>query len=378
MKKLIRSMLAFVALLVVFYTPAYAQDVTGTWQGTAQVQGRDMRFVIKIANDGGLKSTLYNIDQPGGALPGTVTLQGSAVKISMPGVNGSYDGRLAADGAAMEGALTGLGPSPIRLDLKRANADTAWVIPPPPVRLGPMPANWVPAFEVATIKPSRPETPGQSITIRGRTFATLNQTLGSMMSFAYGLHPSQIIGAPQWVTSERFDISATPEGTGMPIDTQWRAALAKLLVDRFQLTFHRDKRELNIYALTVLKTGHKLTANDTNLNGLPALFFRGPGVFPVRNATMGDFSGTMQAVVLDRPVVDQTGLKGRYDFTLTWTPDETQFGGRGGQVPPPADNASAPPGLFTAIQEQLGLKLESTKAPTEVFVIDRVEKPTEN
>lgn len=378
MTKLIRSMLAFAALLVVFYTPAYAQDVTGTWQGTAQVQGRDMRFVIKIANDAGLKATIYNIDQPGGALPGTVALQGAALKISIPGVNGTYDGRLAADGGSMEGNLIGLGPSPLRLDLKRANADTAWVIPAPPVRPGPMPANWVPAFEVATIKPSRPDTPGQSITIRGRTFATLNQTLGSMMSFAYGLHPSQIIGAPQWVTSDRFDISATPEGTGMPVDTQWRAALAKLLTDRFQLTFHRDKRELNIYALTVLKSGHKLTANDTNLNGLPALFFRGPGVFPVRNATMKDFSGTMQAVVLDRPVVDQTGLTGRYDFTLTWTPDETQFGGRGGQVPPPADNVAAPPGLFTAIQEQLGLKLESTKAPTEVFVIDRVEKPTDN
>jgi uncharacterized protein (TIGR03435 family) len=76
-------------------------------------------------------------------------------------------------------------------------------------------------------------------------------------------------------------------------------------------------------------------------------------------------------------VVDQTALQGRYDFTLTWTPDETQFGGRGGQAPP-ADPATAPPGLFTAIQEQLGLRLESTKLPVEVFVIDRLEKPTAN
>ena len=108
--------------------------------------------------------------------------------------------------------------------------------------------------------------------------------------------------------------------------------LGKLLVDRFKLTFHREKKELSVYALTVLPTGHKLTKNDTDVNGLPGLFFRGLGVFPVRNATMGDFAGTMQAVVLDRPVVDQTGLEGRYDFTLTWTPDETQFGGRGGQA----------------------------------------------
>jgi uncharacterized protein (TIGR03435 family) len=133
-----------------------------------------------------------------------------------------------------------------------------------------------------------------------------------------------------------------------------------------------------VYALTVLKSGHKLTKNDNDPNGLPGLFFRGLGIFPVRNATMGEFSGTMQAVVLDRPVVDQTGLQGRYDFVLTWTPDETQFGGRGGQAPPPADPANAPPGLFTAIQEQLGLKLESTKAAVDVVVIDRLEKPTEN
>jgi uncharacterized protein (TIGR03435 family) len=93
---------------------------------------------------------------------------------------------------------------------------------------------------------------------------------------------------------------------------------------------------------------------------------------------MGDFAGLMQSAVLDRPVVDHTGLPGRFDFTLTWTPDETQFGGLGMHVPPPADNASAPPDLFTAMQEQLGLKLESTKAPVDVLVIDHVEKPSEN
>ena len=93
---------------------------------------------------------------------------------------------------------------------------------------------------------------------------------------------------------------------------------------------------------------------------------------------MVDFAGLMQTAVLDRPVVDQTGLSGRFDFTLTWTPDESQFGGLGVKVPPPTDDPAAPPGLFTAIQEQVGLKLESTRAPVEVFVVDRVEKPSEN
>jgi uncharacterized protein (TIGR03435 family) len=93
---------------------------------------------------------------------------------------------------------------------------------------------------------------------------------------------------------------------------------------------------------------------------------------------MADFTHLMQQAVLDRPVVDQTGLTGRYDFTLNWTPDDSQFGGMGVKVPPPTDSANAPPALYTAIQEQIGLKLDATKAPAEVLVIDHVEKPSEN
>jgi len=375
MKRLLFALTALVALSVGLL---HAQDVVGIWQGTLQIQGRELRTQIRVVNDGGLKATFHSIDQGPGAIPGTVTLQGSSMKIAVPGIGGSYEGRLSADGTAAEGTWSQVGGPSIKLDLKKVTNEAAWPLPAAPPPLAPMPANWVPAFEVATIKPSRPDTPGQSITVRGRTFGTLNQTVSGMMTFAFGLHPDQIVGGPQWLKTDRFDISAEPEGTGMPNGKQWQAALGKLLTDRFKLTFHHERKELSVYALTVLKTGNKLTKNDTNPNGLPGLFFRGPGVFPVRNATMGDFAGTMQAVVLDRPVIDQTGLEGRYDFTLTWTPDETQFGGRGGQVPPPADPANAPPGLFTAIQEQLGLKLESTKAPVDVVVIDRLEKPSEN
>ena len=82
--------------------------------------------------------------------------------------------------------------------------------------------------------------------------------------------------------------------------------------------------------------------------------------------------------MLDRPVVDQTELSGRFDFTLDWTPDDSQFGGMAAKIPPPTDSANAPPALYTAIQEQIGLKLDATKAPADVMVIDHVEKPSEN
>src|SRR6185437_8630641 len=113
------------------------------------------------------------------------------------------------------------------------------------------------------------------------------------------------------------------------------------------------------YVLTVAKNGPKLKTSQGDPKGLPGLFFRGLGVLTVTNATIGDFTHLMQSAVLDRPVVDQTGLQGKYDFLLKWTPDESQFGGMGIKVPPPSDAADAPPPLFTAIQEQIGLKLDA-------------------
>ena len=355
-----------------------AQDLTGTWQGTLQGP-RELRTVIKVtkADDGnGLKAVLYSIDQGGQGLPGTMTLQGSTVKMSIPGIGGTYDGKLEADGNSITGNFS-QGPRPIPLNLKRVTPETAWVIPEVPPPLAPMPANANPVFEVATIKPSRPEAPGKAIQVRGRQFSTLNTTLSDLITFAYGIHPKQIVGAPEWVESERYDLAAQPDGPGQPNDKQWKMMVQKLLADRFKLTFHRDKKELSVYAITVDKGGPKLTKSEADPNGLPGLFFRGLGNLPARNATMADLAGTLQAVVLDRPVVDQTGINGRFDFVLEWTPDEFQFGGQA-RVPPRPEGVPAPPDLFTAFREQLGLKIESVKAPAEVFVIDKVEKPSAN
>ncbi len=376
MKKL---MLWIVALVALSGSALDAQDITGTWQGTLQA-GRELRIVIQISNadGGGLKAVMYSIDQGGQGLPANaVTLQGSTIRISVPGIGGTYEGTLNADRTSAAGTWT-QGSGPLPLNLKRATSETAWTIPAPPARPTPMPADASPVSEVATIKPSKPETQGKGFAVRGRMFSTLNTSLGDLVTFAYGLHARQITGGPVWLETEKYDLSAQPEGQGQPNEKQWKMMLQKLLADRFKLAFHRDKKELSVYALVVGKTGSKLTKSEGDPNGLPGLFFRGLGVLPARNATMADFAGVMQTAVLDRPVVDQTGLPGRYDFTLTWTPDESQFGGLGIRVPPPADDAAAPPGLFTAIQEQLGLKLESAKAPVEVLVVDHVEKPSEN
>jgi uncharacterized protein (TIGR03435 family) len=374
-----KKLMLWIIVLAALSGALLAQSITGTWQGTLQAGARELRIVIKISTTDAdsLKAVMYSIDQGGQPIPGAITLQGSAVKMSVPGIAGTLEGKLNADGNSIAGTWS-QGPTPLPVNLKRATNETAWAIPEPPAPAKPMAADANPVFEVATIKPSKPDTQGKGFMVRGRQFSTINTSLSDLITFAYGLHARQITGGPGWIESDKYDLAAKPDGEGQPNDKQWKTMVQKLLADRFKLTFHRDKKELSVYAIVVGKTGPKLTKSDGDPNGLPGLFFRGLGVLPARNATMADFAGTMQTAVLDRPVVDQTGLPGRYDFLLKWTPDETQFAGLGVKVPPPTDNADAPPDLYTAIQQQLGLKLEPTKAPVEVLVIDRAEKPSEN
>ena len=154
--------------------------------------------------------------------------------------------------------------------------------------------------------------------------------------------------------------------------------MRKLLAGRFQLSLHHEKKELSVYALTVSKGGPKLTEDTDNPNELPAFLARGGSQGRrIHNSTMAEFATDLQGI-LDRSVVDQTGLGSkRYDFILKWTPAAPSMNVATG-APPAAANAEAPPDIFATIQQQLGLKLESTKALVEVIVIDHVEKPSEN
>ena len=361
-------------------TPAAApvQTLADTWQGTLRA-GRDLRTVVKIskADGGGYKALFYSIDQGGDGIPVTkITLDGATVKMSVTTIGGTYEGKLSPDGKTITGNWT-QGPNPLLLILTRATPETEWTIPPPTPRLPPMDTNANPTFEVATIKPSRPDEPGKAFMVRGRRFTTINTTLSELISFSYGVQAKQVIGAPPWVETDKFDLTATPDGEGMPSDKQWKGMLQKLIVERYKFTFHHDKRELSVYVLSAAKTGPKLTKSDGDPNGLPGLFFRQLGDLNVHNATMGDFTQLLQNAVLDRPIIDQTALAGRYDFTLKWTPDDSQFAGFGARIPPTTDPNPSPP-LYTAIQEQIGLKLDATRAPADVLVVDHVEKPSEN
>jgi uncharacterized protein (TIGR03435 family) len=377
MKKL-TLIFAFLAFLG---QSAFAQNLPGTWQGTIKTPNRDLRIVFKVTTTDAdaLKAVMYSIDQsPLPLAAGAVTLQNLAVKIPIPGAGGAFfEGRMNADGNSITGTWN-QGPTPLPLVLTRANPQTAWALGEAPPMPKAMAADADPAFEVATIKPSKPDTRGPGIGLNGQQFTTIGTSLSFLMTFAYGIHARQIVGAPGWVESDKWDWAGKPEGGGMPNTTQLKTMIQKLLVERYGLKFHKEKRELSVFVLLPGKTGPKMTPSAADTNGVPTLGFRRLGDFFARNASMSDVAQTLQATVMDRPVVDQTGLAGRFDFTLTWTPDESQFTAIAAKPPAPAADKDAPPDLFTAIQQQIGLRLESTKASVEVYVIDHVEKPSEN
>jgi uncharacterized protein (TIGR03435 family) len=239
------------------------------------------------------------------------------------------------------------------------------------------PASTAPEFEAATIKPVKEPNPGRmNDHEEGRRFTTHFTTLSDLILMAYRVDRQQVVGGPAWLTSDEYDVDAVA-GEDVHSGDDLQVMLQKLLADRFQLAFHREQREMSVYTLMVAKGGSKLKTSDPNVPAHGASCDR-LGVCHFRGEPLMHFARWMGFAVLAKPVSDKTGIEGKFDFDLTWTPDESQFVAMGIRVPPAADNPNAPPELFTAIQEQLGLKLEPQKVPAEVLVIDHVERPSEN
>ena len=360
-----------------FAQPAAKHTIDDTWQGTLHVQ-KDLRIVLKIekAPDASLKSTFYSIDQGGAPLSVKRTsFADGELKLEIQAIDGTYNGKLSSDGTTITGQWK-VGDTPRELVFVRATPATAWVIPEPPPKIVPMAADADPTFEVATIKPTDPDFRGKGFGGPPGRFLTKGTTLDDLLMYAYSVHTKQIAGGPDWLESQRFDIEAKPDTPGSASDKQNRAMMRKLLVSRFNLKFHEEKRDLSAFVLSVNKGGPKLDKSEDDPNTPSTFAFRGLGNLVFRSISMPDFASWMQTV-LDRPVVDRTELKGRYQGVLKWNPDETQFA-IFGPPPHPSTAADAPPELSQAIQQQLGLRLDAAKTPVAVMVIDHVEKPSEN
>jgi uncharacterized protein (TIGR03435 family) len=223
-----------------------------------------------------------------------------------------------------------------------------------------------PEFEVASIKPNNSDGGPSSTRATKNEVIMENVSLRKCVGAAYGIGEDRdyALNAPDWLRFQKFDILAE-----FPPDTPFQQImlmLQNMLADRFKLKLHRETKEIPVYALVVGKNGLKLRESTPGTPGqinMSASHIIGRAV-PMQ--ALADHLSNA-ALQLDRPVIDQTKLVGTYDFTLEWTPDTVPLG-----------DASAP-SLFTAVQEQLGLKLDSRKAPVEIIVVDSAEKvSTEN
>ena len=378
MKKLMQSI---VALSLLAGGILRAQDLTGNWQGILK-STKDLRMILVITKDDArFQARLYSIDEtPQPFRVSSISQQGATLKFAIDLNGTTYEGKLDPANTTITGTWTqGVTPQP--LNFSRPTKETAWEIPAPPPPRKPMPADADPAFEVATIKPNHSGIMGlQAHTYKGRTFITDNSSLADLLMWAYSVQRKQIIGAPDWIDNDRYDISATPDHEGSPSADQVRVMIRKLLADRFQLKFHHDQRELSAFVLTVAKDGSKLKPSQPNgnLHGIGIQAAPTGALMFANNAPIPAFTSFLQSLVFDRPVVDQTGLTGKYDITVTFTPDDSLFNGQPIGVPKPAEGVEPAPNLFTAIQQQLGLKLTAEKTQVDVLTIDHVEMPSAN
>jgi uncharacterized protein (TIGR03435 family) len=239
----------------------------------------------------------------------------------------------------------------------------------------------VPSYDVVSIRPDHTDNGRVSIHIDDGNFDALGVSLKTMILSAYSLKEAQLIGLPKWGDSAHFDIKAKiidPDKKQLEALTpeQFQSMQQPILTDRFQLKFHRERKILPVYELVVIKGGPKFKAitpveqkSDAGVNGVRA------GGVSVHNRNMVATGVPLSRLAdqlsaqLKRVVVDKTGLAGNYNFQLSWSPDDAG---------PPSPDVAAPPDIFTALEEQLGLKLQPGKEEMDTFVIDHVEYPSEN
>jgi uncharacterized protein (TIGR03435 family) len=369
-----KTILLYVAsLMVVIATPLAAQTITGTWQGTLPI-AENPRVVLKIAkgDNDSLHGVYYSIDRGDGGVPlSSVNFVAPDLNVAFLYGDLSYKGKLSADGRSFDGTWTQEKQS-YPLTLVLATPEMIWK------RVGgagsaPMSATADPAFEVATIKPSAAEAKGPTIVLRSRHFAARNRTVEDLIKFAYNVRSRQIEGGPEWFAQSRFDIAAEPDTEGIPSDDQDRLMLKKLLAERFHLTVHSVQKVFPVYALTVEKNPALVRSDPETKNNYSIYVKDMPGeqtLVQIVDRTMPMFADFLMNFITDRQIVDETGLTGAFEITLT-VPTSMVRGGPGSSAD---DNANA---LFGAVQ-QLGLKLVPKRVPVEVIVIDRLEKPSPN
>jgi uncharacterized protein (TIGR03435 family) len=365
--------LSIAVLMIALSANLHAQTILGTWQGMLPLQ-QPQRIVLKIAKteDGSLRGTLTFIDRTatGNPVP-KIVYTAPDLSFELGGI--SYRGKMSDDGKLISGTWTlgtPTGNQTFPATLALSTPETMWTGPAP---LPPMAATADPAFEVATIKPSQPGGGGVIYSLQTRRFQGANLSATELIKIAYNVRGKQVDGGPSWKADEKFDVVADPDMAGQPSPEQVRAMVRKLLEERFGLKVHMSQREFSVFALTVETSPPKLTKSDPAGNTFMTLYTRqaadGQLSMQFANATMVDFVGLMMNFVQSHMIVDETGLKGRYDFAMTM-PTSALHEGTGLEDDPDT--------VYAKAVQQLGMKFVPKKLPMPIIVIDHLDRPTAN
>jgi uncharacterized protein (TIGR03435 family) len=347
-------------------TVAYARSIAGTWQGTLPV-GQSPRIVLRIADagNGALHGSISFIDRSADALPLLSTTYRAPDLTAAIGEI-TFRGKLSADGKSIAGTWT-QGNQSFPVSFALATPETLWKYSGPST-MPTMPATADPSFEVATIKPSAHDA-NWGISRGTRLFQARGNTIADLIQFAYRVRRRQIDGGPSWMDELRFDVTGEPDAPGLPSRDQQRLMLRKLLAERFGFRVHIVQRDFPVYALVVDKSPPEIDISAPSVNNIlvsPRELENDTTAVQFSHTTMPEFAEFLMGFIQDRQIVDETGLKGRFDFTVM-IPTNSQSGND-------TDKATA----FLLGIKPLGFKLTPKKEPLEVIVIDNIDRPTAN
>src|SRR5580704_14310012 len=339
---------------------AYAQSIAGTWQGTLPVS-QSPRVVLKIADagNGALRGSISFIDSAADVVPLLSTTY-RAPNLTAAIADITYRGKLSADGKSIAGTWT-QGNQSFPVSFALATPETLWTYSGPST-MPTMSATADPSFEVATIKPSAPDAQNWGYSVQTRLFQARNDTVADLIQFAYHVRRRQIDGGPSWMNDLRFDVTGEPDAPGLPTVDQERLMLRKLLAERFGFRVHIVQKDFPVYALVVDKSPPKINVSAPSVNDIlisPRELDDGSTAVQFSHTTMPEFTEFLMGWIQDRQIVDETGLSGRFDFTVM-VPTSSVQGVNDN------DKATA----FLLGVKPLGFKLVPKKEPLEVMVID--------
>jgi uncharacterized protein (TIGR03435 family) len=366
MKRVIMSA-AFIVAATVFLR---GQSIAGTWQGTISYSQSNVRvvFVLEKKPDGSLHGGLNWIDSNGFGMPfSAITFTSPEVTLAQSAIGVTFHGKLSADGHTIAGTWT-QGKLSLPLALSLATADTLWKHAGP----APMAAGADPSYEVATIKPAKPDEVHPIYDLTAPEFHATGTNAAELIKTVYKIRGRQIVNAPPWVENSKFDITAKPDTPGIPSEDQTRVMIRKLLTERFHLVCHTGQQDFPELVMTLDPKGPRPMPSDPDFNGHNLMFMRPVGddyELHLSGATMQFFIKILMDRYRDKQIVDETGLTGAYDITLRLPAAALQGIGDGGAEEETGSD-------YIAAAEKAGFKFVSKKAPLPVVIVDHIDPPT--